>query len=339
MSKKLTVKSDSANTSAAKQCAPNQLSCLALKAKQRNRAAQNKYLGATPLHTAKTAKQVQDYLAQGMDVDSRDLFQMTPLHTAKTPAVARALIYAGADVNARDKFQNTPLHRVKCVEIAKILVQNGAIVNVDNSLKQNPLFLAQTPELIDFFKAQGLRISSHDTFGRTPLYYAQTVKCAERLMPANFRALRDTDDGYTPLHFTDSLEVAQYFIKEGANLNCRDRSARTPLITALQLGYNDIALALIQAGADVSISDCNGKAPIHYANADLIPALVKAGADINQQDLDGNTALHCAASTSTINALIENGADLTVINRSNRSCLEHLIDIGYKFCDFFSDAS
>lgn len=336
---RITVKSESANHKAKQQRTPIPLSCMALKTKPRNRAAQNKYLGTTPLHTAKTAKQVRDYIAQGMEVNCRDLLMMTPLHTARTPAVARALIKAGADVNARDKFKNTPLHKVKNVEIAKILVQNGAIVNLDNNLKQNPLFLAKTPELIEFFKAQGLRVSSHDIFGRTPIYYAQNVKCAECLMPSNFRALRDTDDGYSPLHYTESLEVAQYFITQNANINCRDRSARTPLITALQLGYNDIALALIQAGANVSLSDCNGKAPIHYANADLIPALLKAGADINQKDLEGNTPLHCTTNTSIINTLIENGADLTATNGANQSCLEHLIDIGYKFCDFFSDAS
>lgn len=57
----------------------------------------------------------------------------------------------------------------------------------------------------------------------------------------------------------------------------------TPLILAIQLGYDDIAIQLIQQGADVNIYDKEGNSSLHYAclfrNEKLINTLLDAGAN------------------------------------------------------------
>lgn len=338
MSKKLTDRHASTNAADAQMSHTTSPSEAKFTHRKCKPAEHDKSTGNSKLHTAKTGKQIREYIAQGISVDIRNRFGETPLHTAANLAVARALIEAGADVNACDNKKNTPLHNACSVNVAKLLLDHGAKLNVDNCLTRNPLFHATTPELIQFFLDQGLRKTAHDHFGRTPLYYADTVECAKLLIPINFRSLKDTDGGCTPLHYVESIDVLLFLIENGAKLNALDDSHRTPLMMHMQFGCHDQALALLQAGADPTICDCTGKAPIHYANANLIPELLKAGANINQQDAHGNTALHCAVNSDIINALIENGADLTILNHENRSCLDHLIDIGYKFSDFFPNA-
>lgn len=96
---------------------------------------------------------------------------------------------------------------------------------------------------------------------------------------------------------TDNLEAVQQHIKAGTELNVKEHTrGSTPLLTATLLGKTDIALALINAGAD-----------------------------INYQNNEGSTALITAAffcRTEIIKALLEKGADKTLTNNAGRNALD-----------------
>ena len=58
--------------------------------------------------------------------------------------------------------------------------------------------------------------------------------------------------------------------------------------------------ALLNAGADLSARDANGRTPLHFAagmdkNTAVIETLLNAGADLNARTGNGSTALHFAA--------------------------------------------
>lgn len=70
---------------------------------------------------------------------------------------------------------------------------------------------------------------------------------------------------------------------------------------------------------------------LHYAaqggSLDIIKALLNAGANINTPDYYGNTPLHRTNTINTAKILIENGADLSIRNSSNKTGEEHALSL------------
>ncbi|MBT4803776.1 MAG: hypothetical protein HON78_02090 [Legionellales bacterium] len=139
------------------------------------------------------------------------------------------------------------------------------------------------------------------------------------------------------LHFAAKYgrtEIALALIEKGADVNAADQDGYTPLNWAAARGHTEIALALIEKGADVNATNKYGETPIHqatrYSYTEILIALIAAGADDNVADQFGLAPLHSA---------VENG--LTEIARaiehplhwaarlSDIKTVKALIDKGY----------
>ncbi len=142
--------------------------------------------------------------------------------------------------------------------------------------------------------------------------------------------VRDSYDE-TPLHIavrSNNLEAVIYLVKQGADLEAKNRSGDTPLQLAagkalkpkmkddddeeIKAIYNRRIVAyLIEKGADVNTSDVVGWTPLHHAarfnNMPVIKLLVEHGADLYAQaDLSsdaGHTPLHIAAMYGALEAV------------------------------------
>lgn len=99
----------------------------------------------------------------------------------------------------------------------------------------------------------------------------------------------------------------------------------TALHLAAFLGTTEVALALIDAGADVAAVARNDMVvqPLHSAaaghNVELCRVLLERGADVNAQQTQGYTALDEAQMTNQDDLrdlLLEYGADLTITGLS-----------------------
>jgi len=71
------------------------------------------------------------------------------------------------------------------------------------------------------------------------------------------------------LHSTDSVELAEAFLDAGAELDGIDPDGATPLHRAVVNGFVDVAVFLIQKGADIDIENDEGKTPIDIARTSL----------------------------------------------------------------------
>jgi ankyrin repeat protein len=103
------------------------------------------------------------------------------------------------------------------------------------------------------------------------------------------------------------------------------------LSESVTFGHPDVVQALVDAGANVSLTESSGINLLHWATitnrASVIPVLVKAGVPINATDEFGYTPLMYAATvdegdTETLKALLAAGADRTIRNGDRRTALE-----------------
>jgi ankyrin repeat protein len=103
------------------------------------------------------------------------------------------------------------------------------------------------------------------------------------------------------------------------------------LSEAVTFGHADAVRALIDAGADASITESSGVNLLHWATitnrASVIPMLVRAGVPLNATDDNGFTPLMYAATvdvgdTDTLKALLSAGADRRIRNDQGRTPLE-----------------
>lgn len=107
----------------------------------------------------------------------------------------------------------------------------------------------------------------------------------------NERLIEATRDGHS--------EAVEALLRDGAKVEARDDSLRTPLIVAASSGNVAIVQALLKAGADVNARNVNGSTALMGAaltgNAGVIRILLDAKAQVNSTNNMGRTALHFAA--------------------------------------------
>lgn len=136
-----------------------------------------------------------------------------------------------------------------------------------------------------------------DVAGWTPLHVAANqgnLKAAISLLDsANFNA---------PISSADILA------KDSVNrVDPRDNIGRTPLSIAIRSQKTDVALFLIQQGADIDLRDYYGRSPIFHAimynNLSIIDALLQRNCNATFVGKDLGTILHTAAAYATSSTL------------------------------------
>jgi ankyrin repeat protein len=110
------------------------------------------------------------------------------------------------------------------------------------------------------------------------------------------------------------LPRVQALLREGANVNSRDRNGDSPLNMAAAKGNTDLAAALLAAGADPNLANLAGVTPLMgaglAANAEIFRALLAAGALTPPLDrVKKNAATYAAAGgcTACIAELLKSG--------------------------------
>ena len=88
-------------------------------------------------------------------------------------------------------------------------------------------------------------------------------------------------DGWTPLHlaaFFGQLEAARRLIAAGADVHAVSRNslANTPLHAATAGKHSDIALLLLDTGADASVLDSGGHTPERIASENHLAVVLRA---------------------------------------------------------------
>lgn len=96
--------------------------------------------------------------------------------------------------------------------------------------------------------------------------------------------------------FMGDMDAIRQHIAAGSDLNLKEPTmGSTPLISASVFGKTEVALALIEAGADVNLQNNEGSTALTSAaflcRTEIVTALLEAGADKNIMTNAGSTAL------------------------------------------------
>ena len=132
---------------------------------------------------------------------------------------------------------------------------------------------------------------------------------------ADVNAANET--GVAALHNARTAEIALALIDKGADLDAKTGANWTPLHYAIIRARGDVAEALLEKGADANIADSAGMTPLFHAVSrgvlSMTRLLVENGADMAAQDQTGWTPLHHAAQKNQVEVaayLLDQGADI-----------------------------
>lgn len=115
----------------------------------------------------------------------------------------------------------------------------------------------------------------------------------------------------------------------GVNVNSRiDKNGKTALHYAAYKGQFSSVRALVEAGADLDVTDENGVTPLHRAaiegHSDIVRILLEALCSTDKKDENGNTALHEAAwngYSKCVELLVKARCNVNLHNRTGYTSL------------------
>lgn len=139
-----------------------------------------------------------------------------------------------------------------------------------------------------------------------------------------------------------NLEIFKLFIENGASIDYQDsKTGLTPLLSLCQISNNnqnlEIIKYLIENKADLEKYNKDGDNALiccsKFGYTEIIHELIKGGVNINskQNNVSKNSSLHLAVDynqNGIVKLLLENGADINILNELNQSPLYYAIKNG-----------
>ena len=150
---------------------------------------------------------------------------------------------------------------------------------------------------------------------------------------------------YTPLMHActgpHGYEIAKLLIEYGADVNAKYRGysngkdkGYTSLIYAVGDGEYKLLILLLENGAEINYQAEDGVNALmracHFGNSSVVKFLIDYGADVNLVDKSGESALayavssHFATKVLTINYLLQNGANASIVTNDGKTPLDLL---------------
>ena len=157
-------------------------------------------------------------------------------------------------------------------ETVLLLLQNGAHVNMQNSEGVSSLMIASQSghtETVSLLLQNGAHVNMQNSKGSSSLMIASQnghTETVSLLLENGAHVNMQNNKGLSSLMLTKSLTCSQLLIASGADMNLlfTMRTTRlTALTAAIARGNTDIALHLIDCGADISIG---GLSALFYAS-------------------------------------------------------------------------
>jgi len=256
-------------------------------------------------------QKVKELIAQGVGIDET-INEMTPLFcAAEAPIklqVISFLVDNGADIHKRDHSGKTIFMiaaQYSQLNLLKTLLGKGVDVNAKDLSGKTVLHWAlyfqfmvdgKDDPLVRLLIEHGVDIDARDSQGLTALLYAAQygrTRAVEMLIKHGADVMVKDFSGRTALHYVAKINIAELFIRAGADVNAVSNGGQTPLINAGN-SNEEFLLMLLDAGAIVNVQTNDGHDALKAAIQDKDPFNVKIllvyGALIDQEVMDKTLA-------------------------------------------------
>jgi ankyrin repeat protein len=217
-----------------------------------------------------------DGLGYGM---SALMFVASSFFASNRDIIAKMLIAGGASVDRQSEKGKTAIMYAAiagsgyraCVEI---FIAAGANLDLRNNCGCTALMLMAAAENYPMFNLLLQAGASTDGLESIQLIQAARTGHVDRvksLLSAKVDLNLDRGDAIGSAAAAGHTEIVQILIQAGANVNLSDRSGFTPLASAAYAGYSSIVRLLIDAGADTqaSAAEPHGYSTLEYAQMGL----------------------------------------------------------------------
>ena len=300
----------------------------------------------TPLHTAidrgyfNYSKELSDkFLHQDIGTGA----SWIQLHAAcfqENMQDVQFLLKANTDVNYASSAIYTPLHIAVIksnANLVTLLLDQAAYISCKTIDGQTPLHIAvdQGDEIIiQKLFARNADPSLQDVTGNTSLHLAVQLK--QKLISESVKTGASNGSPFLASYHTCSQQTVQSIIGHGADVNAINNRGQTALWFACTDGQNNFVKVLLDAGADPNIADKYGDSCLHAAingqcNTETMQKMVDQGADVNVINKDGATPLLLACSIAqaeSVALLLSLGADPNMADADGETSILNAIE-GY----------
>ena len=234
----------------------------------------------------------------------------SPLHVAVSRNDLNAiknLIAEGGDVNARNVNGVTPLHLAASeanLEIVSYLIDNGARIDCHDLSGYNALYEAcrsakhNNAAVVSKLLEAGAKVDFLDKDKNTLLH---CVLISKRFDIAELLIASCSDINQLNVYEESCIHLAinygpksllEKMIVAGADVNRTDSKGQSPLHKALLTNNIEVVELLLQKGANVNAPNGNGEYPIHLAlrripSLPFVKVLSRHGADLTVKDQKG----------------------------------------------------
>jgi len=130
------------------------------------------------------------------------------------------------------------------------------------------------------------------------VHLSTDIQCMRSLLENGADVEAENVDGLRPIHYavrTGLVDLVELLIQHGANVDAADVHGNRPLHDAVCHGL-DVVQLLVRHGASLNVQNVDGKTPLHVAverqQSEVAIFILNAGADVGLTDVWRNTVLH-----------------------------------------------
>jgi ankyrin repeat protein len=288
------------------------------------------------------------------------------------------LVKAGAKANTVNQYGMSPLAQActnGAAAVVKLLLEAGADPNTTLKGGETVLMLAARSgnlAVVNALLARGANVKARERLGQTALMWAAAeghTAVVRQLIESGAEINATVDSGFTPFFFAvrgGHLDTVRAFLAAGVDVNAmlkrpenaprRGRGGRfftpaNPLLLAVQNGHFELAIELIDAGADPN-DVRTGVTPLHMvagvrkpdsndttdgapptgagrlSSADFVREIVKRGAKVNFRLPEGTQGLRGTSSRISTEEAAGATQFLFAADRSDVPLMRLLLELG-----------